>query len=97
MIRRRRRRTADFSDFLTRHAVRSDSFLTKTKEQIKAEIFLLREKRGGEKRKREMENSSVLRDSTAQVKSNLRKIITLWEEGECALGKLIQFHLDERL
>ena len=27
----------------------------------------------------------------------LRKIITLWEEGECALGKHIQFHLDERL
>ena len=71
MIRRRRRRTADFSDFLTRHAVRSDSFLTKTKEQIKAEIFLLREKRGGrEEEEREMENSSVLRYSTAQVKSN---------------------------
>ena len=27
---------------------------------------------------------------------NLRKIITLWEEGDCALGKHIQFHLDER-
>ena len=48
MIRRRtfgpaggRGGTADFSALnLTRHAVRSDSFLTKTKEQIKAEIFL---------------------------------------------------------
>ena len=37
---------ADFSDFLTRHPVRSDSFLTKTKEQIKAEIFLLQEREG---------------------------------------------------
>ena len=53
MIRRRRRRTADFSDFLTRHAVRSDSFLTKTKEQIKAEIFLLQERRERERREEE--------------------------------------------
>ena len=38
----------------------------------------------------------VSNDAGREVE-RLRKIITLWEEGDCALGKHIQFHLDERL
>ena len=36
-------------------------------------------------------------DERSMLRCPLVKIVILWEEGECALGKHIQFHLDERL